>query len=157
MSNIFGKTLLGAKQIGSNISKSAKEITATVGTATANVAEHAKKAAKVAMLKAEMEQLYKTLGLSIYENHVDNMLDELLTQQEIADIIHQINEKKSELDALETHECDCDYECGCNGPCDCTCDCNECDKESCECEPCDENCDCDCHNETVTKDTEVEE
>lgn len=133
MSNFFGKTLLEAKKAGFAISKSAKEIGGAVGEATSNIADHTKKSAKVAMLKAEMDQMYTKLGKAVFNY---GMVEE---NEEALEIMKEMLDKKAELDAIqkELDACDHDHECGHDGPCDCECD----------CEDCDEDCDCGCHDE----------
>lgn len=139
MSNLFGKTLLEAKKVGSAISKSAKEIGGAVGEATSNIAGHTKKTAKIAMLKAEMDQMYTKLGKAVFNY---GMIEE---NEEALEIMKEMLDKKSEIERLEKElddcneqrECNHDHECGHDGPCDCECD----------CEDCDEDCDCGCHDE----------
>ena len=143
MSNFWGKTLLEAKKVGSAISKSAKEIGGAVGEATSNIADHTKKSAKIAMLKAEMEQLYTELGKSVFNY---GMVEE---NEESLEIMKTLLDKKAEIEKLEKEldKCEHDHACGHNGPCDC----------ECNCEDCDENCDCECHeDDTSTEDCHCE-
>jgi len=153
MSNIWGKTLLEAKRVGSAISKSAKEVGGAIGQATANVADHTKKTAKIAMLKAEMDQMSTKLGKAVFNYGITEENEEAL------EIMKEMLNKKSEIEKLEKEldNCDCkcehNHECGHEGPCDCECDCIDCDEEveideeKCDCENCGDDCDCECHDE----------
>ena len=140
MSNFWGKTLLEAKRVGSAISKSAKEVGGAIGEATSNIADHTKKSAKIAMLKAEMDQLYTKLGKAVFNY---GMIEE---NEEALAIMKELLDKKSEMEIIEKEldKCEHDHACGHAGPCDCECD----------CEDCDEDCDCECHEEDDEPETD---
>lgn len=166
MSNFWGKTLLEAKKVGTAISKSAKEIGGAVGEATSTLADHTKKSAKIAMLKAEMDQMYTKLGKVVFNC---GMVEE---NEEALAIMKELLDKKSEIEALEREldKCEHDHSCGCEGPCDCECDCKDCDEDcdcgchdgtsaedcQCDCEDEDEDCDCDCHKTPNTAETNTD-
>lgn len=151
MSNLVGKTLLEAKRLGENlskstvelgkvISKSSGELGNTVGEVLSSVSSIAKKSAKISMLKAEIDENYQKLGRSVFENGLtpDN--------EEGLEILHVLFDKYMEMqyfqellknekgNAKTTCDCgceDCEDSCDCENSCDCedSCDCHECNED----------------------------
>lgn len=106
MTKGMGKVLLEMKKAGKVISETAGEVGTAIGVASIDIADktkksvgelsdRAKKSAKIAMLKAEIDDMYKDLGKSIFE---DGML---LTNDRALAIMDVLFVKHDELEALE--------------------------------------------------------
>ena len=106
MTKGMGKVLLEMKKAGKIISETAGEVGTAIGVASIDIADKtkksvgdlsdkAKKSAKIAMLKAEIDDMYKDLGKSIFE---DGML---LTNDRALAIMDVLFVKHDELEALE--------------------------------------------------------
>ena len=102
----MGKVLLEMNKAGKVISETAGEVGTAIGVASIDIADktkksvgelsdRAKKSAKIAMLKAEIDDMYKDLGKSIFE---DGML---LTNDRALAIMDVLFVKHDELEALE--------------------------------------------------------
>lgn len=139
MGNLVGKTLLEAKRLGENLSKSTVELGKviskssgefgnTVGEVFSSFSSIAQKSAKISMLKAEIDENFEELGRSVFENGLtpDN--------EEGLDILNVLFDKHMEMQHLQEeleiekskNKVNCDCGCGCDGDGDC--------EESCECE-----------------------
>ena len=90
-----GKFLHEIKKVGAVVKKSASEVGSAIGEAATNISAHAKVAAKVAVLKAEMDAIYLDLGKSVFE-------DGLMPSNETAlNLMNVLFEKSAELEALQ--------------------------------------------------------
>ena len=98
MGNFIGKALIEAKKVGEVISKASSEIGAVVGEATKNISETAKRAAKISMLKAEIEGMYKDLGKAVFEEGL------LLTNEKALELMQVMMDKYKEVIELEAEE-----------------------------------------------------
>jgi hypothetical protein len=98
MGNFIGKALIEAKKVGEVISKASSEIGAVVGEATKNISETAKRAAKISMLKAEIEGMYKDLGKAVFEDGL------LLTNEKALELMQVMMDKYKEVMELEAEE-----------------------------------------------------
>lgn len=140
MGNLVGKTLLEAKRLGENLSKSTVELGKviskssgefgnTVGEVFSSFSSIAQKSAKISMLKAEIDENFEELGRSVFENGLtpDN--------EEGLDILNILFDKHMEMQHLQE---ELEIEKSKNNV-DCNSDCEDCG-ESCDCE-----CGCECH------------
>ncbi len=121
MSNIVGKTLLGAKKLGGIVGKSATEIGTVISGVAVEVGGQAKKAAKISMIKAEMENLYFVLGSVVFEGGLTPDNEKAM---EIMNSLYTLNADLVELEKQEkTNDCSCGDDCNCGGNCSCGDDC----------------------------------
>ena len=129
--NFWGKALLGAQKLGQ-----------AVGDAASDAAAATKKAAKISILKAEMNGIEEKIGQAVYTGGLtpDNA--------EAAKLLAELVAKHEELEKIQKEAEECDHE-NCTDP---ECDCHDgechCDDENC-------NCDCACHDEKNLNDKDL--
>lgn len=131
--NFWGKALLGAQKLGQ-----------AVGDAASDAAAATKKAAKISILKAEMNGIEEKIGQAVYTGGLtpDNA--------EAAKLLAELVAKHEELEKVQKEAEESDHE-NCTDP-ECECDCHDgeshCDDENC-------NCDCACHDEKNLNDKDL--